>query len=569
MHSKHFVKSTQTRTSVEKTLTSSTYTAVDIKPSRCQDPTKEYFDWEVTYSKKPIPTDLLPRIMFPYRTYETEIPDITIKQKPKEIKYYAGQIGPLFYDTPFCTTPYDSDNLFLAYTKRLMPEMPEPIAEEIQGLKVFVDNWLNTNMIPFNILEGEQDVLFNNWLDSNTHYTASRKENLRTTHTQMYQGGLPRLIRRDFICKSFVKREFYEENKCLRFINSRTDRFKVRVGPFIHLLEENFFKSDWFVKHHDLLELPSRINNLSKFKYLLETDYSSFESGFSPQYVDVVECQLFRYMFRNNPNILSDIMKCYYQKNELGQFKPRVEKLRNKYYKCTTMGTRMSGEMWTSLANSFSNLMNMLYLTNKKLIKCEGLVEGDDGVFGLDQNTLKAEDFERLGFKIKFKYAEKIRDTKFCGMLFDENVLKLVISPELIARLGWTNNPIYIHSSKKIRDELLLSKSRSLYCIGKYTPIAGPLALKCINQLSKNPDLRKRIETTNRWWDQKVDQLIISETFLPVDIPTENRLLYAEQFNISVEQQLMIEKTISNSNDITTEYMGFFLSKESNNLNSN
>lgn len=515
----------------------------------------------------PLPQSMYSLDMLPYRVWDVTnpYPKFTLKSTKRVSLPYGRCLGTRFVDVPCCSEPYEPNNLLMGYLKRLSPSMPEIDLKEMAGLREFVKKWLERNMIPFVNMEKDYVSLFDKWLDDNTHYSGARKNDLRKKFLVMYEGGQVKLTSKDYVIKGFIKREFYENNKYVRFINSRMDMFKIRVGPFIHALEMKFFsENDYFVKHHNISELPTRINKMRYSKYILETDYTSFESAFNPIYVDAVECQLFRHMFKNNGNILHDVMKCYYQKDGKG-IKPRVEKISNKYYRCKTQGTRMSGEMWTSLANTFSNLMNMLYLCDKYNITMTGMVEGDDGIFGLSDNTITALDFEKLGFKIKFKYAHRLRDTTFCGTLYDEQDLKLIITPELITRLGWTANPQYINCSKKKRLSLLLAKAQSLYCLGKHTPIASVLSLKIINTLNeKYPRLVAQYDEINRYWELWIHKMVDHNLFVPVEITLNARKLYADLFHITINQQLEIEKSIQCCEDITDSFFNVQLTDFAN-----
>jgi hypothetical protein len=310
----------------------------------------------------------------------------------------------------------------------------------------------------------------------------------------------------------------------------------------MHAIEKAVYARKPFVKGRPTHELPVDLVKLTEFPWVLETDYTSFESGFSPEYCDVVECALWRYMLKNNPLILDLVLRCYYQTRG-GHIVPRKEKLMNKLYVAKTVGTRMSGEMWTSLANGFANLMNIKYLCHKLKIRCKGFVEGDDGLFGMDSRRLKAHHFEELGFKIKMKYGRDLAHTSFCGNVFDPEVMKIIIAPEQIARVFWSCSSTYIHSSRKILDELLRAKAMSLYCQGKHTPIAGKLALKILQIIG--PGGIRIGEGNAWWWNERIAKMLETETFAPVDVDLRSRDLYEQLYGISVRDQLSIEDHIS------------------------
>jgi len=286
---------------------------------------------------------------------------------------------------------------------------------------------------------------------------------------------------------------------------------------------------------------------LKENRWILETDYTSFESSFSPQYTDVVECALWRYMLQNNREALKDIMRVYYQTRVIGgkvRIRPRIEQLFGQKYHAKVVGSRMSGEMWTSLANGFSNLMNILFFADEKNLKIHGYVDGDDGIFCMDQPLIEEKQFTELGFKIKMNYGQNLSHTSFCGNIFDTDELLQLVPPEQIARLSWTCSSHYLSCGKRVKEALLRSKAQSLYCLGKHTPIAGKLALKMIHLLGPG---RTVMEDQNVWWETQVMALEPNKNFLPVQITAKSRELYFERFHISIEDQVRIELQIENA----------------------
>lgn len=497
-----------------------------------------------------------------YRTNLISLrPNIEFKVTSVNQQSYAQRIGPIFLDVPFCSKNNNNDNLLLGYCKRLMPMMPPSNPTILGELKAFVQKFLIENLVPFEPMTDHKQ-LFESWLESNSQYNVTRKNQLRTAFSTFLISGRFLLDEEDYKVRSFIKREFYDMVKHIRFINSRSDRFKVAVGPAIHALEKKFFSLPFFLKFKDIRTLPDLVQKLEKFKVFMQTDYTSFESGFSPLYTDVVECELFRYVFQNNPILLDNILRVYYTTTSAGKIIPRTEKIihSGRRYYCRTVGTRMSGEMWTSLGNSFSNLMNMLYICSKNNVDVDGLVEGDDGLFGLSSNIITPEMFNQLGFKITIKYERNIHMLTFCSMLVDKHIL---VKPSNFIRLGYSSAPKYFCSKLKIRLQLLLAKAMSLYVIGKYTPIAGPLAYKIIQHLQ---GITPRFQ--NNWYFNKhIKPLIDEETFLPVAITDEDRNLYNQKYLIDVNLQLCIEKQINDSSDITNETFDYSFLKASNLVN--
>lgn len=246
-----------------------------------------------------------------------------------------------------------------------------------------------------------------------------------------------------------------------------------------------------------------------------------------------------------NPELLDVFLKPYYR---FGQ--PRKERIDGHYYRARVVGARMSGEMWTSLANGFSNLMNFFFLCSEKgldyLNDVDGIVEGDDGLFGLPREAFTVDDYARLGFKIKMEYRYDIGDTSFCSNVFSPHNLKQMISPEQIVRVNWTCLPCYQHAGYTTQLRLLRSKALSLYCTGKNTPIAQALALKLIELTS---GVEAQAEVQHDWWEEWLLR-DMPKDFVEVEIDLQSRCHWGKAFGVSVEMQYHLEAKIRSARSL-------------------
>jgi len=464
---------------------------------------------------------------------------------PVPEKPYAIQIVNMTNDVPFATTPLDNINLECGYLKRLAGvTVSEEYAISSTGLyeqlALFVHEFLISNFEPLPCISNYEE-LFSSWLQ-NLDFPMYRKrqymEAFQDLSAHSYQ-----LSKKDYNCKSFVKREFYEEEKYPRFINSRMDKFKVLVGPFIKLIEEEVYKLRYFVKGLNYSGMVDRLKSLQKMDYIIETDYSSFESCFSLNYCQCVEIQLWKYMLSENPLILNAILSSYY--DERGR--SRYQKCYGRNYDYWLEGVRLSGEMWTSLGNGFSNLMNMMYLCKINNIEYDGVVEGDDGLFYLNSNKLGVDDFRQLGFRIKINYVNNLEETKFCGVLFAKTTEHLLLPPEQLARLPWTLHTQYFNSRYVQQMGLLKAKALSLYQYGPHTPILGKLCYKLIKRL-------EHVKVTSSFL-HKYGKFLGVLKYFPDDLyevepALDDRLLYAETYGISLTQQYICEDIIRDTKDV-------------------
>jgi hypothetical protein len=532
--------------------------SVQVEPIAYSGDTKN-FNWVIHRADVKVIGSSALTNCYSYRMLNNFGPSLTFTKKICKHKQYCQSLGPTFSNTPYVTSPNNLDNLLLAYCKRLCPPMPVPNDSIMGRFSGFVSDFLQTNLKP---LPFEQDLklAFDEWLQGCGNYTLARKLQLQRSFETLSERGFS-LLESDYSIKSFIKKEYYSEPKNIRFINSRTDLFKVRVASFIKLIETQFFNIDYFIKYTDIRMSWSKLKALLKYKYFVKTDYTSFESGFSPEYTDITECALFRYMLSNNPLILKDVLRCYYQKKG-NLIIPRNERIKHAgfQYRCRVTGTRMSGEMWTSLANSFSNLMNMLFLCKERNINVDGLVEGDDGIFGLDDNTLQTQDFQQLGFKIKLQYETDLHGINFCGLYYNKFDNLNILGPQNLIRFGWSLHPNYFNCGRPKQLELLLSKAMSLYCLGKYTPIASALSLRVINFIKQNfPKCTPSVVHRTDWWYYNTYlKFIESEiNFLPITVLDSSRDLFFSLFGIDPKEQLRIEEEINTCDDILTHVFKF------------
>jgi len=462
-------------------------------------------------------------------------------------RHYANILGPIS-DIPYCTEPFSNHNLMCGYLKRIIPNTPTEDPVKINLIGDFVTKWLNENLTPLPNFQFN-DKLVDEYMLKLKHFNHTQKQRLLNAYAELKTGFLSskRGLRRFYKIWSFVKREFYEEPKHLRFINSRSNHFKIRIGPYIKLIEHQVYKLKYMVKGQIITELPKNIMRINKYPYFLETDYSSFEGSFSPTYTDNVECELWRYMLQNNPDTLNLLMGVYYTIDRYGVMRPRVEKCKNPKYRFDVVGTRMSGEMWTSLGNSFSNLMNMLFLCEINNINCDGFVEGDDGLFGMDKKILTKQSFADLGFNIKMKYVSELSNTSFCGNMFSTETLHSLVPLEQICRVFISCSSGYLDVGMRLQSMLLRSKAMSLYIQGKFTPIASVLAFNILRILGPGPII---IDPGESWWLWYIMDFSKNHNFDRIKIDFRDRLQYFKMTGISIQTQIFIENNFDNAKHI-------------------
>lgn len=405
-------------------------------------------------------------------------------------------------------------------------------------------------------LAADTDTSFETWIN-NSPYPQWRKDELRKTHEEsigfvtsenvihVNKDGYS-VVNRYCKLNSFQKDEVYPTYKAARAINSRHDVFKVRVGPVFKLIEKELFAMPYFIKHTPVDERGEEIKRelYQDGANIIGTDYTAFESLFTRELMETVEFQLYEYMTQNLED--ADWYKIV-AKTLAGE---NFCQFRNKF----TMkvdATRMSGEMCTSLGNSFTNLMAMLFIAEEKqLSSIRGRVEGDDGIFTFYGVPPTAQDFADIGLIIKIDTYDTLTEGSFCGIIADMDEMINVTDPiNSLLDFGWTTRQ-YVDANSKLKLELLKAKSLSLAYQYPGCPILSSLAEYGLRMtLGINPYIKDMCEYEREIFTQLYSKYGKNVPHKAVGHKT--RLLVEKRFGVSVADQLVIETYLDNKNDIS------------------
>lgn len=418
--------------------------------------------------------------------------------------------------SPICLDSNDPHTVQLAFEQRLMRKTPSPDPVFLQRFVKFVDTWLQDHMSAVHVMS------FTEWLDT-TSYDLNRKKQLTEAFDSL-RGGLPSKRQCSHI-DTFVKSEFYMEFKHARMINSRHDLFKVISGPAFKSIEHALYSLPWFVKHVAVKDRALAIEKLRRcWLHYYASDYTAFESHFTPYFMNLCELRLYRYCLTKYPQLSSLICKTIAGPNKM---RTRTG------VRAQVLGRRMSGDMCTSLGNTFTNLMLFAFLVHTKGGHFDGFVEGDDGIFGTDVPITSA-DFSRLGFTIKIEEHPDPRLASFCGQLFDDPNQIIRDPRKFFLGFGWTQS--FINGGPRLMHELLHAKALSALFETPHCPIVAPLAqLALKHTLSYSPRFVQD--------GYHVTRPAKLEEFNP---SVGTRELFARKFNIPITVQLAIEEAIRN-----------------------
>lgn len=475
----------------------------------------------------------------------------------------AVAIGPVIKTDPYIANYRSANNHLRGMIKRVAHQptyVPDPLdSSQIhpqfrQSFKSFVEKFVK-KYEPLPHIEMSHELLDAEWLNNAKHYNLHQKSQFHELLDRFMNADLKTVAKfRNYqhgdlyACKSFIKREFYSEDKEPRIINSRSDTFKAVVAPYIKMIEHATIYNQHFIKGTHPTERAHRMQEIAdKYRFVAESDYSSFEGSFSQDIMSICEWALFRHMLSNNP-IIKEILKPIYCK----EFKNTCIFGTSRTDYCTFEGSRMSGDMWTSLANGFTNMMLFLYCAHKShtLIgeDFDFIVEGDDGFFGYNYNI----DFSPvtdLGFQLKIKKGADINELSFCGTCLGPNETPVPDFWRTIDKFGWSFEDHIItrygDKTSKPEDELLYAKALSLLAESQGIPILQPLAMQVLTNI-RTRRLAKRYIT---YYEEEILQL--SEFQIKTSpITEEMRQFFAERFKVTIKQQKKIESIIQSQRSV-------------------
>jgi len=402
----------------------------------------------------------------------------------------------------------------------------------------------------FTPLDAATDVSVEHWLEECTLET--KKKELYANTYQQYgilldkidrlnaenlgsKGLPPKEIQGD----SFIKKEFLPPEKMARTINSRNARTKVTMGPYIHAIEHAFWSLNIVGPFWDFLfrkgirpDLLTRVmyDKFVKYESLFESDFSTFEGSISSALMKSCECLFYKYMLQfvhrgsEAANFITGVIAgTNYYRNKFGKFK--------------CLGKRMSGDMCTSLGNTFTNSAVWAFIAYQLRVSIDGIFEGDDGILGGQLPLQEAiSTFDKLGLSIKLD-RKPPSETKFCNTYLDFNSLQVVRDPiKVLCVFSWTLSDFKHTSRNKVLEGLLRAKAISLACETPSCPLLWALAQRALELTSESNAIFSR---DDRNW------LVDTSFFKGVSEPANTtRCLFDRLFGIDISTQVLVEKQI-------------------------
>lgn len=432
---------------------------------------------------------------------------------------------------------FDLVSKLLGASKRAGCKVPEAYEGFYVEFSEFCDRWNRQNLVP---LSRDSDTSLENWL-ANTRYPEWRKQELREASKQ-------RVSNRVFEVNAFIKEECYPDFKYPRGIYSRTDKYKTMVGPIFKLIEDVVYRHHSFIKHVPVADRPKYIMNMlfrPGAKYA-SSDYTSFEALFVQRLMYAGEFTMYSFMTQflaEHEVWMSNVMKI-----------ADTNVIRWKEFTMALDATRMSGEMCTSLGNTYTNLMLFLFACEKlKIPDPIGVYEGDDSLNTTGDGRFPDQEFfANMGLKIKMEVHERLEEASFCGIIFDEHDKIGVADPLKILGHIWLLPSKYATAGKRKKDALLRAKALSFAHQYPGAPVISDYAhmiLRLTSHISNRDMVKAASHSYNHWWYCKF--LDVLDTKLKrIEPPTRTRLLVERLFHVPLADQYRLEKMFQEKMDM-------------------
>nr|QUS52766.1 hypothetical protein 1 [Mute swan feces associated tombus-like virus 1] len=289
----------------------------------------------------------------------------------------------------------------------------------------------------------------------------------------------------------FQKIEQLDQPKDPRAIQARDDTYKAHLGPWVAAFEHRCRETlPIFVKGLGDEEKAKKVYDvMSTTEHCLEVDFSRFDRTLSWDLLDATEHEVYRMVF---PPVVAAQLALQRVNN--------IRTRNNVHYR--VFGTRMSGDVNTSIGNCIVNACAMVYL-GLRLDRL--LVEGDDMLAAIterERRTLDIDRLKQLGLEPKAKVVPSI-EAEFCSrrIVLTPTGPRLVRDPRREGRrIGYS-----VHNAQR-EDKL-----RSAYVEWRGIPTWGPVLARALGQGAPeiDPETRHSFETA---WGISKDAQIEFET---------------------------------------------------------
>jgi len=230
----------------------------------------------------------------------------------------------------------------------------------------------------------------------------------------------------------------------------------------------------------------------------------------------------------------------------------------------------MSGDMFTSLGNGFTNICLMSYCLHRQypslqLPQIHGMIEGDDGLFAVpmdcDTEQIKV-DVSQLGFELEARVVHDLNEASFCGTVFDAESHIMMTEPiYTLLNSGWSFESDELPFCKRVL--LTYAKGASMCCEYRDCPILHCWGLHLIRTAESYGiewktlvDKHQTIREMSGYYYSRLGEFVcsmmprhsgtlLSKRIGEAKIPMSARSLFENLYKIPITVQLAIEQKMS------------------------
>lgn len=492
----------------------------------------------------------------------------------------------------------DAMNIREGLTKRIGSAVPEPGLSFKILFPEFVKFWVHKNGLYGSIVELliEEVEQMKDWekYRLTLRYDPARQRELDKIRKEVDQLGTFDFADTDegnfyralwTKVEAHVKWESYHgEIKYVRMIFARVDHFKVMFGPYAKLTQKAAYrKLPYFVTDKPVRSLPSFLqDSLRLYDLVFGTDFSRFESHNYPWFM--LHCPIYIVLCMWGHEIDKEL-----EVSMFALFGTNV--IENTYVSCLVDGKMMSGEVWTTLFNTFTNICVISYI-----LEAEGLIygigfffdasnyslgfvglrlpaktidfrmynAGDDGIFGLTKlpgvdyskySGKKGADYlKAYGVELKIEQKTSLGGAGFLSKYYGEFDVATLCDPLKQLSKGILP-PKYAFAGIGLKKSLSRARAMSLLYEFGSCPIVASYA-RCILRCTRNINIKPALVHFQRDDPFKFDQIkeavdwydTIDKTAVE-SIGMESRLIIEDNFGIPICTQEVIERYFDRVND--------------------
>lgn len=261
----------------------------------------------------------------------------------------------------------DVESILLGAIKRFGFDPPTVSEEDRELYRKFCRETYIKEFVP---LQPGQFMDFEQWLDR-FDASGARKQQLRDAYEEFCVIYGRKVCPDVMKIGSFIKDEAYPVEKPLRWINARDDLAKTFLGPAFQVIGDQLGQHPWSIKKVPVKDRARHLTELFSGNGIQveATDYVSFEAHFV-EWLMRIEIEFYEYMLAEWEDFRTFVTFCGYLSGATGV---NMCYMRGFGY-LMLVATRMSGEMNTSLGNTFHNMMMIRFLAHLKGAEVRGIV---------------------------------------------------------------------------------------------------------------------------------------------------------------------------------------------------